>query len=133
MQFLEEFRELASKGKYELALQSFKEFSDEIGEMEKDKKTSMIEGYSWKQIKNELQKETHLVNEILNELNFFSNAQSFGPQNNNNNEPIDLFRQNNKPQKSIQERYETHIGNKRPLKNVCHHIIHSINFFVKHS
>ena len=116
MQFLEEFRALASKGKYEMALQSFKEFSDEIGEMEKDNKTAMIEGYSWKQIKSELQKEAHLVNEILNELNFFSNAPSFGPQH--NDEPIDLFKASNKPQKSIQERYESHVGNKRILKNV---------------
>ena len=102
-----------------MALQSFEEFNDEIGEMEKDKKTAMIEGYSWKQIKNELQKEQHLVNEILNELNFFSNAQSFGPPN--NNETIDHFKQNNKPQKSIQHRYGSHTDNTKrsSLRNVC--------------
>eukprot|EP00484_Ammonia_sp_Unknown_P014327 CAMPEP_0197055176 /NCGR_PEP_ID=MMETSP1384-20130603/58711_1 /TAXON_ID=29189 /ORGANISM="Ammonia sp." /LENGTH=536 /DNA_ID=CAMNT_0042488655 /DNA_START=48 /DNA_END=1658 /DNA_ORIENTATION=- len=116
MQYLSEFRDLASRGKYDLALESFKQFGEEIGEMEKDKKTCMIEGYSWKQIKNELQKEAHLVHEILNELSFFHDAQSFGPSQHDAYEDVDVFNMHNKPQKSIQERYEAHIGNKRALK-----------------
>eukprot|EP01084_Bolivina_argentea_P176849 305963_1 len=116
MQFLEEFRELASKGQYELALQSFKEFSEEIGEMEKDKKTSMIEGYSWKQIKNELQKEEHLVKEILNELRFFANAKTFGPQSIDHGEANDLFKPNYH-KRSIQQRYESQFANKKHNKS----------------
>lgn len=117
MQFLEEFRSLAARGEYIAALQSFEEFGDEIGEIEKDKKTCMIEGYSWKQIKNELQKEAHLVNEILNELRFFNEAVSFGPQH--TDEPVDYFKSATVPQKSIQERYEMHSLSRKPLKNVC--------------
>ena len=116
MQFLEEFRGLAARGDYVSALQSFQEFGDEIGEIEKDKKTCMIEGYSWKQIKNELQKEAHLVNEILNELRFFNEAVSFGPQH--TDEPVDYFKASSAPPKSIQERYESHSVSRKPLKNV---------------
>jgi len=109
---LEEFRVLSAKGEYVAALQSFKEFGDEIGAIEKDKKTCMIEGYSWKQIKNELQKEAHLVNEILNELKFFQNAKVFGPQQ-HDDEPEDLFKENSAPQRSIQDRYEAHSTHRR--------------------
>jgi len=115
MQFLEEFRDLAARGDYESALQSFQEFGDEIGEIERDKKTTMIEGYSWKQIKNELQKEAHLVHEILNELRFFGEALSFGPQH--SDEPTDYFKAAAVPQKSIQERYETHCRSRTHSKN----------------
>merc|ERR1712204_71229 len=105
-------------GEYASALQSFKEFNDEIGAMEKDKQTAMIEGYSWKQIKSELQKEAHLVKQIMHELDFFSCAQSFGPQI--SEEPIDLFSKQNKSQKSIQDRYESRNPRKKSMRKQQH-------------
>ncbi|ETO04089.1 hypothetical protein RFI_33313 [Reticulomyxa filosa] len=79
MEALNQFRELALNGEYEKSLQSFDEFTKEVKCMEKDKeKNTMIEGYSWKQMQNELCKEAHVVKQIIHELNAFKQSIDFG-------------------------------------------------------
>merc|ERR1712129_98342 len=63
---------------------------------------------------SELQKEAHLVKQIMHELDFFSCAHSFGPQI--SDEPSDLFSKQNKSQKSIQDRYEARNPKKKSMR-----------------
>lgn len=78
MDHLQRFRKEAGEGNYELSLTHFAKCEKEITEMEKAQRNSIIEGYSWKQIKIELRKEAHIVKQIIQELKFFENTNFFG-------------------------------------------------------
>ena len=78
MEHLYKFRQNAICGNYETALDYFQMFDNELTRMELAEKSFVIQGKSYKQIRFSLSKEVEIVKEIMQELNFFSNAKTFG-------------------------------------------------------
>ena len=67
MNHLNQFRDCALRAEYAKSIEHFTHLQNEIFEIS-NKATS--EGYAWKQLKRELEKELHIVHQIIN-VKFF--------------------------------------------------------------